>query len=205
MDCGPATLKSLLEGFGISVSYGRLREACQIDLDGTSIDTVERVAAAVGLRAEQVIVPADHVLMNDSKCLPAIVVVRGPEGLTHFVVAWRKHGPLVQVMDPATGRRWVHARYFLDEMYEHRMTVPAAAWREFAVSPEFLDCIRSRLARIGIPSHEIEQTINGASGEDWRPLARLDAGTRMVESLTRANATARGRESASLLRSLLKC
>lgn len=29
MDCGPAALKCLLEGFGVPVSYGRLREACQ--------------------------------------------------------------------------------------------------------------------------------------------------------------------------------
>ena len=28
MDCGPATLKCLLESHGLSVSYGRLREAC---------------------------------------------------------------------------------------------------------------------------------------------------------------------------------
>ena len=44
MDCGPASLKCLLEGFGIRVSYGRLREACQTDVDGTSIDTLEEVA-----------------------------------------------------------------------------------------------------------------------------------------------------------------
>jgi ABC-type bacteriocin/lantibiotic exporter with double-glycine peptidase domain len=35
MDCGPAALKCLLEGFGIPVSYGRLREACQSDVDGS--------------------------------------------------------------------------------------------------------------------------------------------------------------------------
>ena len=39
MDCGPASLKALLEGFHIRTSYGRLREACQTDVDGTSIDT----------------------------------------------------------------------------------------------------------------------------------------------------------------------
>ncbi|HTC48481.1 MAG TPA: cysteine peptidase family C39 domain-containing protein, partial [Candidatus Aquilonibacter sp.] len=43
-DCGPAALKCLLEGFGIPVSYGRLREACQTDVDGTSIDTMEEIA-----------------------------------------------------------------------------------------------------------------------------------------------------------------
>ena len=41
MDCGPATLKCLLEGFGVAASYGRLREACQTDAAGTSIDTQE--------------------------------------------------------------------------------------------------------------------------------------------------------------------
>jgi hypothetical protein len=41
MDCGPAGLKALLGGFGIEASYGRLREACHTDVDGTSIDTIE--------------------------------------------------------------------------------------------------------------------------------------------------------------------
>jgi ABC-type bacteriocin/lantibiotic exporter with double-glycine peptidase domain len=61
MDCGPAALKSLLEGFGIPVNYGRLREACQTDVDGTSIDTIEEVANQLGLQAEQIMLPADHV------------------------------------------------------------------------------------------------------------------------------------------------
>ena len=41
MDCGPAALHSLLAGFGVAVSYGRLREACQTDVDGTSINALE--------------------------------------------------------------------------------------------------------------------------------------------------------------------
>ena len=55
MDCGPAALKCLLEGHGIPVSYGRLREACQTSVDGTSIDTIEAVANHLGLAAEQVL------------------------------------------------------------------------------------------------------------------------------------------------------
>src|ERR671932_2127011 len=76
MDCGPAALKCLLEGFGIPVSYGRLREACQTDVDGTSIDTLEETAVQLGLAAEQVIVPVDHLLLPEATALPAIVVVR---------------------------------------------------------------------------------------------------------------------------------
>src|SRR5881397_1827497 len=84
MDCGPAALKALLEGFGIPVSYGRLREACQIDLDGTSIDTIEAVASSVGLKAEQIIIPPDHLFLDEARCETGIVVVRNPGGVTHF-------------------------------------------------------------------------------------------------------------------------
>src|SRR5262249_14310842 len=54
MDCGPATLACLLRGFGIPASYGRIREACQTEVDGTSIDTMEEIAKAAGLDADQV-------------------------------------------------------------------------------------------------------------------------------------------------------
>ncbi len=54
MDCGPAALTSLLGGFGVHMSYGRLREACQTDVDGTSIDALEDIATLLGLDAEQV-------------------------------------------------------------------------------------------------------------------------------------------------------
>jgi ATP-binding cassette subfamily B protein len=56
-DCGPACLKSLLEGHGVSASYGRLREACRTDVDGSSIDTIEEIAVDLGLSARQVMVP----------------------------------------------------------------------------------------------------------------------------------------------------
>jgi predicted double-glycine peptidase len=102
MDCGPATLKSLMEGFGIQVNYARQREACQTDVDGTSIDTVEAVAVQLGLNAEQVMIPVDHLFMA-GEAMPAIVVVRQASDLTHFVVAWSQFSNLVQVMDPATG------------------------------------------------------------------------------------------------------
>src|SRR5687767_16040685 len=84
MDCGPAALKCLLEGFGIAVSYGRLREACQTDVDGTSIDTLEDVAVQLGLVAEQTMVPVDHLLLPVAQTLPALVVTVLPDGSTHF-------------------------------------------------------------------------------------------------------------------------
>ncbi len=86
MDCGPASLKALLEGFGIAASYGRLREACQTAVDGTSIDTLEELAVSLDLDAEQVIVPVDHLLFPETRTFPAIFVTTQPNGSTHFAV-----------------------------------------------------------------------------------------------------------------------
>src|SRR5262245_52878254 len=140
MDCGPAALKCLLEGFGVPASYGRLREACQTEVDGTSIDSLQDIAVELGLAAEQVMLPVDHLLLADT--LPAIVVVRQPGGDAHFVVAWRRHGPWIQVMDPGLGRRFLRARSLLDDAYVHEHPVAAAAWREWAGDEGFLAALR---------------------------------------------------------------
>ncbi|MFP5289315.1 MAG: cysteine peptidase family C39 domain-containing protein, partial [Thermoanaerobaculia bacterium] len=204
MDCGPAALKALLEGFGIPVSYGRLREACQTDLDGTSIDTLEEVAGRLGLEAEQVLVPLDHLFVEEAQCLPAIVVVHHPDGLTHFVVAWRRHGGLLQVMDPSTGRRWTGLRKFLDSVYLHRMPVPAAEWREWAGSKEFQGPLRAHLGELGLTRDEAETLLGEALADPgWRPVATLDASIRMTRSLVLSGALVRGREAVRFLRSLL--
>ena len=82
MDCGPAALKCLLDGHGIPLSYGRLREACQTDVDGTSIDTLEEISQQMGLDAEQVMIPTDHLLLPEATALPVIVVIRHSDGAT---------------------------------------------------------------------------------------------------------------------------
>ena len=71
MDCGPATLKSLLSGFGIKASYGRLREACHTSVDGTSIDTLEDLTNALGLKAVQEMMPVEQVLSPKAEPLHA--------------------------------------------------------------------------------------------------------------------------------------
>src|SRR5262249_22503254 len=138
MDCGPAALQCLLQGFGVRASYGRLREACQTDVDGTSIDTIEDIAVRLGLDAEPGLLPPDQLLLAEAAALPALVVVHRPHGATHFVVVWRRHGSLVQVMDPAVGRRWLPVDALLRDLYRHEMPVPAAGWREWAASDESL-------------------------------------------------------------------
>ena len=137
MDCGPASLVCLLEGYGIHVSYGRLREACQTEVDGTSIDTLEEVARQLGLDAEQTMVPVDHLLLREAEALPALLVVRLAERFTHFVVVWRRHGRFVQVMDPGSGRTWLTCAQLLRDVYVHEHCVPASDWHEWARTDGF--------------------------------------------------------------------
>ena len=203
MDCGPAVLKAMLEGFGIPVSYGRLREACQTDVDGTSIDTLEGIAQELGLRAEQVMLPVDHLLLPEAAALPALLVVTQPNGFTHFVLAWRRHGPLVQVMDPAMGRRWLSHGQLLEEVYVHEHHIPAEVWRNWAVTADFQQPLTRRLRRLGL-SHGSEALLErAAAAPGWQALARLDAATRLIEALVQGGGLLRGHEARTLLRSFV--
>jgi len=202
MDCGPAALKSLLDGFGIPVNYGRLREACQTDVDGTSIDTIEEVANQLGLHAEQIMLPPDHVLIDEARALPAIAVVVLPSGVTHFVILWRRFGRFVELMDPAVGRRWVSAACVLADLYVHKQSFAADDWRTYAGTDDFLAPLRQRLHSLGIIDHA--DVIRAATNDPgWQSLAALDAGVRMLESLVTSKAIDRGPQSARLLEALL--
>jgi ATP-binding cassette subfamily B protein len=203
MDCGPAALKCLLDGFGIPVSYGRLREACHTDIDGSSIDTLEEVACELGLAAEQIILPVDHVLRSEARALPAVVVVRNPDGIMHFVVAWRRCGPFVQVMDPARGRLWVQVPHFVKWMAVHATSVPTGAWRAWAGTDAFLQPLDRRLRAIGLSPLEARSMVADAiSDPTWRGLGTLDAGARLVASLRSAGAVKR-RHASRVLSGLL--
>ncbi|MBF0103432.1 MAG: ATP-binding cassette domain-containing protein [Desulfobacterales bacterium] len=204
MDCGPATLKSMLEGFGISASYGRLREACQTDVDGTSIDTMEEIAIQLGLNAQQTMLPADHLFLAESHSLPAIVVTRLPNGFTHFVVVWQIHGPFVQIMDPSKGRIWLKQKRFLRDMYIHVHSVPAADWYDWAKSSSFLDPLTVRMQLIGITLEQCQQFINKAVlDSSWKRIAFLDAIVRMVDAIITSGALKRGKEAVKALELLI--
>ena len=205
MDCGPASLKCLLEGFGVSAHYGRLRDACQTDVDGTSIDTLEEIAVQLGLDAEQVVVPADHLLLDEADYLPALVVMRLPNGNTHFVVAWRSHGKFVQVMDPASGRRWPSARRFVSELYSHTLHVPTGDWREWAGSEDFIKPLRARMEKLKLHTATNDRLCRQVLAcDDWQPLAFLDAAVRMLTSLVESKALKRGQEADQLLSGLVQ-
>jgi ABC-type bacteriocin/lantibiotic exporter with double-glycine peptidase domain len=203
MDCGPAALKCLLEALGVPVSYGRLREACQTDVDGTSIDTIETVANQLGVDAEQMMLPVEHLFQPDATALPALIVVRHPSGGTHFVVIWRRLGGWLQLMDPAIGRRWVRRSRFIKDLYSHETSVPADEWRSWAGSDEFLQPLRQRLAQVGAVGRVAAELADKALADPgWLSLGTLDASVRLVQSVIDAEGLSAGPSAVRLLTAL---
>jgi ABC-type bacteriocin/lantibiotic exporter with double-glycine peptidase domain len=193
MDCGPAALDALVAGFGISVNYGRLREACQTSVDGTSISTMDEVANLLGLETEETMLPVDHVLRKEAHALPAITVVKTPNGTNHFIVVWSLWGRWAQVMDPAHGRHWIRRSALLDRLYIHYQRVPASAWRAWVAEREFLDVLDSRLVELAIGRADRDRLCaNALSSPRWEEMSALDAATRMTASLVANGAIAPG-------------
>ncbi|MSR62155.1 MAG: hypothetical protein EXS08_06900 [Planctomycetes bacterium] len=203
MDCGPAALHALASGFGLSVSYARLREACQTNVDGTSIDALEGVARELGLDALQVLVPSDHVGHARAETLPAIAVTRLPAGTVHFVLVWRRVGRFVQVMDPGSGRRWIEVESFRRTLYQYGVDLPAELWRRFAGSASSAAVLRELLASLG-HRRARERVAEVLLDPHWRPLAALEAAARMARSLIAARALSRGAEAERVIDALFE-
>lgn len=183
LDCGPAALSSLLRGLGGPGSYEPLRDLCATDVDGTSIDSIERVARAAGAHADQLVVPAEHVLALPEEYLPAIVVTVLPDGFTHFVVLWRLGRTSATVMDPAIGLRRLSRSQLMTELYRHPAPVSAGGWREWAGSEVFTTALRRRMDRVGVDSNRIDELIDAATSDRGiEGLARLDGAIRRAES-----------------------
>ena len=123
-----------------------------------------------------------------------------PTAIVHFVVVWRRHGRFVQIMDPATGRRWMHAARFLSELLVHSMPVPVADWREYAASGDFLRPLRAAwrgsasLNKLASCARRLRRI---RAGDRSR---RLDAGVRTLEALVAVRARSSvGRKAARVL------
>ncbi|HEU4404632.1 MAG TPA: ATP-binding cassette domain-containing protein [Polyangiaceae bacterium] len=188
MDCGPAALKCLLAGFGVRASYDRLREACQTSLDGTSIDTLEEVANALGIPAAQYLVPKDALPGLSASLAPALVVVSLPGGANHFVVLWRRAGGLLHVMDPAVGRRWLTPASFAHEVYVHEIGLVADDWLGFALEGPFGGWLLGRLGRLERRERARGLFDRALKDAGWRGFAALDAAARIVARARRAGA-----------------
>lgn len=182
MDCGPAALAALLQGCDIPASYGRLREICQTSVDGTSLDTLEQVAQKLGLDARQILLPREVAL--EPQNLPALLVVQREDQGLHFVVAWRRSGHQVQVMDPSRGRIWLSVSSVLRRMYVHVQPMPGVAWRRWAAGPTGLELLCGWMDGLGLSQKQQEEQLEAALADPgWEGFAALFACLRLLRLL----------------------
>lgn len=207
MDCGPSSLKSILEGFGIPIHFGRLRELCQTDVDGTSVDTLEELASEFGLQAEQVLVPLNQFSLPEAMVAPSILITQLPNGLTHFIVVWRSWRKWVQVMDPSSGRQWITWDALKARAYRHRMQLDKSLWEGWANSEDFRLATLRRLKLLGIDGEQLpawaqrvfvpadDELVNDMPATDnWFAIACLDAAITWAEALRDSRALNPGNE-----------
>lgn len=193
MDCGPAVLKAFLGGFGIRLSYGRLREACRTDVDGTCVSTLDDIAALFGRPLDQHCFPRRDIGGPETKIFPCITMIKTPTGFSHFVILWRRIGPWVQVMDPARGRYWTRWASFQSEIHQIPEPVDVSEWLDFAGSDENIATWRWRADMIGLDHPRLQQLgARALEADDWRPVAALDAALRLVATLIERKAVGRG-------------
>jgi ATP-binding cassette subfamily B protein len=201
-DCGPAALQAVLEGFRIHVEYQALVKLLAVDpREGASIDTIEAVANRLGVRAEQIMLPLDHLFLSGTYQWPAIIVAKASGGLTHFLVLWRTSGERVQIMDPATGvRAWIEQDVLQKRLYVHQMAVPSKSWTDWSHGVGFHGALLERMRQLGMRRSMSERLWAEASSiPSPRGLEALDAAVRF------AAAGPAGTEAAAKVQRVFEC
>lgn len=148
MDCGVAAISCMLSGFGVDANYEKLREACQTQIDGTSIDALEDICNDLGVDVVQHIVPSDLVVEAMHARMPLLAITAPAAGLVHFVTVWRQVGGRLQVMNPSAGRIWVKASLFETSLHVHTQPMPIDRWREWFSTSSFLEALRRSATKL---------------------------------------------------------
>ncbi|HND33224.1 MAG TPA: ABC transporter transmembrane domain-containing protein, partial [Myxococcota bacterium] len=158
-----------------------------------------RVAQKLGLDARQILLPREVVL--EPQNLPALLVVQKEDQGLHFVVAWRRSGQQVQVMDPSRGRVWLSVGSLLRKIYVHVQPMPAPAWRRWAAGPTGLELLCGWMEGLGFTeTQQEEQVVAALADPGWEGFAALFASLRLLRLLKEEGAL---KEGPSLLARLL--
>lgn len=183
MDCGVASLTTFLAGYGIDANYERLRAACQTSVDGTSIDALEDIANDLGIEAVQHLVPAQYLGEALEGRLPAIAITSVLGQPPHFVVVWRRFGPWLQVMDPASGRMWTTPAKFAQELLAPSIPLEEDVFFEWFQTSAYKGVLRRLAVKLlsgPVANFALAELDNPKSPES---LAAIDSALRMTVKL----------------------
>lgn len=105
MDCGPTCLKMIIKFYGKEISLQTLRELCNLDREGVSINAIINASEKIGLNAiglKSIINKSndiDNIPLLEELSLPLIAFWNN----NHFVVIYKIKKGKVYIADPATG------------------------------------------------------------------------------------------------------
>lgn len=109
VECGSASLAMVLGYYGHHVTVAECSQLCGVGRDGLTVKTIIQTARSLGLVAKAYHVPNLAVLAQVA--LPAIAYWQG----NHFVVVERITSRVVELVDPAVGRRRLSPSEFLND------------------------------------------------------------------------------------------
>ncbi len=186
-DGGPAALTALLRGFGLPVSYDIVRAACRSGVEPAAHDALADAARRFGLQCQRSVTPLGMACDADGGTLPAIAMVRSPEGPPQRVLVWRARGDSLQIMDPTLGRRWIPRRRLVNSLLVTESLIDATARLEILGSKAFCASLRRRMRELG------------EAARLWDDLAHQDAALQFGLALRDAGRLRRGRDTQEFL------
>ncbi|MBN2031387.1 peptidase domain-containing ABC transporter [bacterium] len=100
IDCGAATLLSVLKYYGGNASLVHVRELCQVDVKGTTMLEVVRAAKALGFDSRGATGDYEDLMKEKLPCIAHVIL---ESGLQHFLVVYKINLKGVLVGDPGKG------------------------------------------------------------------------------------------------------
>lgn len=117
-DCGAACLSTICLYFGLKVPLVKMREALQVDKNGTSLYALTKTAPTFGLQAEALQGSWEDLLQDIEKGnveYPFIANVIVDDNFFHYVVVNNVKNNIVQIFDPSKGKKKIKISEFVDQ------------------------------------------------------------------------------------------
>jgi len=130
VDCGPASLLSVLRFHGGDTGLPRIRAWSGTDANGTSLLGLHRAAGTLGFEARGATGDYDALRKERLPCIAHVV----HEGAQHYVVVYEVRDDRVKVGDPALGLRWL-TRADFEHMWSQRAVLLLHAGPDLLCEP----------------------------------------------------------------------
>ncbi|NJP04563.1 MAG: ABC transporter ATP-binding protein [Chloroflexaceae bacterium] len=186
-----AVLHSVCAGYGLhsnGVSSAVLAEA-------NTPFALQEHAIQAGLVATPFMVPPD--LLTNPPLFQHPLIVRSiadEDAPARMMIVWNQLFTWIQLMDTATGQRWVNQQQLIAETAVDTVTLTPDEWLAMATSSLWQPLWLHRLQALGFErSHALDFLQTPLSSADWHTVAALDAALRLVSQFQKKRLLRTGR------------